>query len=52
LEKLGLNFLSVVLGEVTFQNTISQEDKIEISKQLEPLGFKFWTMTIVKKLKK
>ena len=39
LEKLGLNYLSVELGEVSFQNTISQEDKIEISKQLEILGF-------------
>lgn len=39
LEKLGLNFLSVELGEVTLQNAISQEDKIEVSKQLEVLGF-------------
>jgi YesN/AraC family two-component response regulator len=39
LEKLGLDFLSVELGEVTFQNAISQEDKIEISKQLEAFGF-------------
>lgn len=39
LEKLGLNYLSVDLGEITFQNSISQEDKIEIAKQLEILGF-------------
>ena len=39
LEKLGLNYLSVELGEVSFKNVISQEDNIEISKQLEILGF-------------
>ncbi|MEZ4842558.1 MAG: AraC family transcriptional regulator, partial [Flavobacteriaceae bacterium] len=39
LEKLGLNYLSVELGEVTFQNEISQNDKIGISKHLEALGF-------------
>jgi len=35
LEKLGLNYLSVELGEVTFKNVISQEDKISISKHLK-----------------
>ncbi|MFT5752901.1 MAG: AraC-like DNA-binding protein [Flavobacterium sp.] len=39
LEKLGLNYLSVELGEATFQDEISKEDKTEISKQLEILGF-------------
>lgn len=39
LEKLGLNYLSVELGEVTFQKEISKEEKTEISKQLEALGF-------------
>ena len=39
LEKLGLNYLSVELGEVNLQNELPQDDKIEISKQLEVLGF-------------
>lgn len=39
LEKLGLNYLSVELGEVSLQNELPQDDKIEISKQLEVLGF-------------
>ncbi len=39
LEKFGLNYLSVELGEVNLQNELPQDDKIEISKQLEVLGF-------------
>ena len=49
LEKLGLNYLSVELGEVSFKNVISQEDNIEISKQLEILGFEILNDTKVKR---
>jgi hypothetical protein len=52
LEKLGFNYLSVELGEVIFQNKISQEDKIEISKQLEILGFKILDDTNSKTIEK
>ena len=52
LEKLGLNYLSVELGEVSFKNEISQEDKIEISKQLEILGFEILNDTNSKTIEK
>jgi YesN/AraC family two-component response regulator len=52
LEKLGLNYLSVELGEVSFKNVISQEDNIEISKQLEILGFEILNDTNSKTIEK
>ncbi|MCA0349856.1 MAG: AraC family transcriptional regulator [Bacteroidetes bacterium] len=52
LEKLGLNYLSVELGEVTFQTEISQKDKIGISKHLEALGFEILNDTNSKTIEK
>jgi YesN/AraC family two-component response regulator len=52
LEKLGLNYLSVELGEVTFKNVISQEDKISISKHLKAFGFEILNDTKSKTIEK
>ncbi|UOX33787.1 AraC family transcriptional regulator [Flavobacterium sediminilitoris] len=54
LEKLGLNILSIELGEVTLSKPISIEEKKKISKQLEPFGFEILDDTnskIIEKIK-
>ncbi len=38
-EKLGLQTISVELGEVELQNTITEDQKKELLKHLRPLGF-------------
>ena len=39
LEKVGLHYLSVDLGEVTLENFISKDEKILLKKSLEQIGF-------------
>ena len=39
LEKLGLHVLSLELGEVEVENSISQKTKLEINKTLQQFGF-------------
>lgn len=39
LEKLGLDYTTVELGEIIFKNTIGSEDKADLTKHLEVFGF-------------
>jgi AraC-like DNA-binding protein len=39
LEKLGLDYISIALGEVFLKNKISSNEKINIENRLKPFGF-------------